>query len=117
MSIQFVPVSKVIFVVLLSGILIGITGVGEPVLSATDPVSSTDQQPPAATSDSPAGAGKGHLGRGRHSMRKACAEDVKVLCSDVKAGQGRIGRCLKQHVQELSQSCADMIRPRGTSGR
>lgn len=49
-------------------------------------------------------------------MRKACAEDVKKLCPDVKAGKGRITQCLKQHAQELSQGCADMVKQRGKSG-
>jgi hypothetical protein len=46
-------------------------------------------------------------------MRKACAEDAKKLCTDVKAGDGRIAKCLKQHGQELSQGCAEMIQSRG----
>jgi hypothetical protein len=46
-------------------------------------------------------------------MRKACAEDAKKFCTDVKAGEGRIVKCLKQHAQELSQGCAQMIQSRG----
>ncbi|WHZ14002.1 MAG: hypothetical protein OJF52_000837 [Nitrospira sp.] len=116
MFIQSVHLRKMIFVVLLSGILIGVAGMGEPTFSATDPIPSTDQESPAVTPDSPGGPGKGRPGRGNHPMRKACAEDVKKLCPDVKAGKGRIAQCLKQHAQELSQGCADMVQQRGKSG-
>ncbi|MGZ9189000.1 MAG: cysteine rich repeat-containing protein [Nitrospira sp.] len=102
-----------VFVVLLCGVLVGVSGLNEPARSATDSVSSPDQGPPAVTPESPGGAGKARGGKGNHPMRKACAEDAKKLCADVKAGEGRIAQCLKQHTQELSQGCADMIQQRG----
>lgn len=101
------------FVVLLCGVLAGVSGVSEPALSATDSVSSPDQEHPAVTPESPSGSGKAREGKGNHPMRKACAEDAKKLCADVKAGEGRIAQCLKQHTQDLSQGCADLIQQRG----
>lgn len=39
------------------------------------------------------------------SETSACAADVKRLCADVKPGNGRIVKCLKEHKLELSGSC------------
>src|SRR3989338_6799136 len=47
-------------------------------------------------------------------MKRACDEDAKKLCKDVKPGGGRTAQCLKQHEAELSHACKDhMDRPRG----
>jgi hypothetical protein len=102
-----------IVVVLLSGWPVGISGLLEPVLSATEPSTPADQGLPAVTHDSSSESGKGREGKRNHPMRKACAEDVKKLCSDVKAGEGRILQCLKQHTQDLSQGCVVVMQQRG----
>ena len=101
-----------IFAVLLSGFLVGVSGLAEPVLWAADSSIPADQEHPGVMPDSPSGSGKGREGKGKHPMRKACAEDVKKLCSDVKAGEGRILQCLKQHTQGLSQGCVDVMQQR-----
>ena len=44
-------------------------------------------------------------GEMRHAMR-ACRDDAQKFCKDVKAGEGRIADCLKQHQGELSPGCA-----------
>ncbi len=36
---------------------------------------------------------------------KACATDYKRFCANVKPGDGRIGKCLMQHKDEISQTC------------
>jgi hypothetical protein len=36
---------------------------------------------------------------------KACGADYQKFCAGVQAGEGRIGRCLMQHHQELSSAC------------
>jgi hypothetical protein len=47
-------------------------------------------------------------------MKKACHDDAKKLCSDIKPGGGKIAQCLKEHEGELSQACKEMMdRPRG----
>ncbi len=102
-----------VFSVLLCGVLLGVSGMNEPARSATDSVSSPDQGAPAVTPESSRGSEKAREEKGNHPLRKACADDARKLCPDVKAGEGRIAQCLKQHTQELSQGCADMIQRRG----
>lgn len=38
---------------------------------------------------------------------EACSPDIEKFCKDVKPGQGRILRCLKEHESELSQACRE----------
>ena len=99
-------------IVFLSGCLIGIVGLVEPAFSASEP-SPADQGTPGVTPESSNDAGKAREGKGRHPMRKACAEDVKKLCADVKVGEGRVVQCLKQHAQELTPGCSDVMQQRG----
>jgi len=40
---------------------------------------------------------------------KVCKIDVRHLCRNVHAGQGRILRCLKQNYNQLNQSCAAVV--------
>jgi len=37
--------------------------------------------------------------------REACEDDILRFCGNVKAGGGRIARCLKEHESELSPKC------------
>jgi hypothetical protein len=34
-----------------------------------------------------------------------CGADIKKLCPDIKAGDGRITACMKSHLTELSENC------------
>lgn len=36
---------------------------------------------------------------------QACSDDVQKYCKDVKPGQGRIVKCLKEHDKDLSPEC------------
>ncbi|MBI3546869.1 MAG: hypothetical protein HY081_09825 [Gammaproteobacteria bacterium] len=36
---------------------------------------------------------------------KACAEDIKKFCGDVKPGKGQMHHCMAQHESELSPAC------------
>ncbi len=38
-----------------------------------------------------------------------CADDAKKFCKDVAPGGGRLARCLKEHVNELSSACKERI--------
>jgi hypothetical protein len=45
----------------------------------------------------------------REALR-ACRGDAQKFCKDLKAGEGRIAECLRQHQSELSQGCAAQMR-------
>jgi vacuolar-type H+-ATPase subunit H len=38
-----------------------------------------------------------------------CADDLNKFCSGVKKGEGRMAKCLKEHENELSNTCAEKI--------
>ena len=38
-------------------------------------------------------------------VKEACHDDVEKFCGDVKAGKGRIIKCMKEHKDELSAAC------------
>ena len=40
---------------------------------------------------------------------KACCDDVKKFCENVRPGSGRIAKCLRDHVNELSAPCKERI--------
>lgn len=65
--------------------------------------------PLLARDDSP---GKASPERERKEHR-ACEEDARRLCPNVKPGDGRIAACLRQHKAEMSAACkADHERAR-----
>ena len=41
--------------------------------------------------------------------QQACSGDMEKFCKDVQPGQGRILNCLREHSQELSPACSQMI--------
>ncbi len=102
-------------IVLCSGSVIGLSGPSGSAWAGSDASSPPNQDSSAASPESSGRAGKEseERGRGLHSGRKACAEDVKNLCSGVNPGQGRIMQCLKAHAQELSPNCAETMQQRG----
>jgi hypothetical protein len=48
-------------------------------------------------------------GSGQSRMLEACGEDQKKVCPKVEAGGGRIRKCLKEHLSELSPKCKEFI--------
>ncbi|HNA80140.1 MAG TPA: cysteine rich repeat-containing protein [Turneriella sp.] len=51
---------------------------------------------------------KNHIAEVREKSReikKSCKADYKKLCKQVKAGEGRIIKCLKQNETQLSKDC------------
>jgi hypothetical protein len=41
--------------------------------------------------------------------QQACTGDMEKFCKDVQPGQGRILNCLREHAQELSPACSQII--------
>ena len=51
---------------------------------------------------------KERIAEGKEKVKeceKECKPDAEIFCKDIKPGQGRIMRCLKQHQAELSAGC------------
>lgn len=44
------------------------------------------------------------------AMRAACQGDVQRLCPGIQPGGGRIGECLKAHLQQISPQCLQAIK-------
>lgn len=102
-------------IVLWSGVIVGAWGMCDPTWAAPESSTPSEQDQPAAPPESSSSPRKGAGGKGfgNHPMGKACAEDVKTLCPGVKPGEGRIIQCLKEHRQEVSPSCSEMMQQRG----
>ncbi len=41
--------------------------------------------------------------------RQACGNDLKKFCAEVAPGGGRLLKCLKEHVKELSPGCREKL--------
>lgn len=55
---------------------------------------------------------KAHLAKMKQTFdeaRNACKEDRDKFCKDVKPGQGRILKCLKENETSLSDSCKEFM--------
>jgi hypothetical protein len=42
-----------------------------------------------------------------------CKEDAVKFCKDVKPGGGAIGKCLKEHLSDLSPACEEKVKAKG----
>lgn len=42
--------------------------------------------------------------------QNACSGDLEKFCRDIQPGGGRILKCLKEHVQELSPACSQELK-------
>jgi hypothetical protein len=40
---------------------------------------------------------------------KACAVDIKLQCAGVRAGEGRIRACIREHMKDLSEPCRAVL--------
>jgi hypothetical protein len=43
------------------------------------------------------------------AWKQACQSDVQTFCSDAGTGPRAIGKCLRQHEDQLSQTCKDQL--------
>ena len=66
------------------------------------PAMAQDQPGPAT----PAGTQRPGPGM---AVRKACMADIQSLCAGIEAGGGRIGQCLREHRDQLSEGCKAAI--------
>jgi cysteine rich repeat protein len=76
-----------------------------PNVSPKNSLSQTEQSPEEAA------GGKQNLQR----MRKACDEDVKKLCPDIRPGGGRILQCLRGQESNLTPACHQALGPRSSN--
>jgi hypothetical protein len=76
---------------------------------------STQEQPktgPSQAEKSPEEAAGG--AHNLQLLRKACDEDVKKLCPDIRPGGGRIMQCLHGQESNLSPACRQALGPRSS---
>ena len=45
-------------------------------------------------------------------LRAVCRADIERFCPGVQPGGGRVAKCMKQHVQELSPECTEAVKAR-----
>ena len=55
------------------------------------------------------GGGMGRMGGGGGAMRQACSADLEKLCPGVQPGGGRIGQCLREHQDQVSEGCKSAL--------
>jgi hypothetical protein len=41
--------------------------------------------------------------------KQTCAADIERFCKGVQSGEGRIAKCLKEHVEEISPECRGKV--------
>ena len=78
---------------------------------AADPPQGSPKDSSREQSPEEAAGGQQHL----QLMRKACDEDVKKLCPDIRPGGGRILQCLHGQQSNLSPACRQALGPRSSN--
>ena len=48
-------------------------------------------------------------GGGNPLVRKACQADIEQFCGSTEPGGGRLGQCLREHEDRLSEACKTAI--------
>jgi hypothetical protein len=48
---------------------------------------------------------------------RACVSDVKKHCADVEPGEGRVANCVKQHLNDLSAPCQNLVAEATTAAK
>lgn len=74
--------------------------------------------PPGSPRDSPREQSPEEAAGGAHNLqllRKACDEDVKKLCPDIRPGGGRIMQCLHGQQSNLTPACRQALGPRSSN--
>jgi hypothetical protein len=47
----------------------------------------------------------------QEEAKQACAKDIEKFCANVTPGGGRLMKCLKPHLEELSPACREKLGP------
>jgi hypothetical protein len=42
--------------------------------------------------------------------KEICAGDTEKFCKEIQPGEGRIAKCLNEHIQEISPDCREKVR-------
>jgi hypothetical protein len=48
---------------------------------------------------------------------RACVDDVKKLCASVEPGGGRVAGCVKEHLNDLSPPCQNLVAEAATAAK
>jgi hypothetical protein len=46
---------------------------------------------------------------GRGMVRKACMADIEQFCGSIEPGGGRLGQCLREHQDRVSDTCKNAL--------
>ena len=105
-------ITPLCFIVMVAGLLIMVTPCVPDDAYAADPPQGQPKSSPGQAEQSPEEAAGG--AHNLQLMRKACDEDVKKLCPDIRPGGGRILQCLRGKESNLSPSCRQALGPRSS---
>jgi hypothetical protein len=75
----------------------------------SSPQSPPTQSPAPAQPPGPAQPGQAPSQQLVAEARAACDSDVQKLCASVQPGGGRVLACLKQHKDQVSDSCKQAV--------
>ena len=99
-------------IVMVAGLLIIATLCVPDGACSADPPQGQPRSSPSQGEQSPEEAAGG--AHNLQLMRKACDEDVKKLCPDIRPGGGRILQCLRGQESNLSPACRQVLGPRSS---
>jgi hypothetical protein len=54
---------------------------------------------------------------GRGALRAACQADIEKFCADVAKGGGHVMQCIREHQDQLSDSCQSAVQGMGDQRR
>jgi cysteine rich repeat protein len=98
-------------IVMLAGLLLLFTPCVPGSAYSADPPQGSPKDSPREQSPEEAAGGKQNL----QLLRKACDEDVKKLCPDIRPGGGRIMQCLHGQQSNLTPACRQALGPRSSN--
>jgi Cysteine rich repeat len=82
-------------------------------VASTDSVKEAPKDSPSQAEQSPEAAAGGRQNLQR--IQKACEEDAKKLCPEIRPGGGRILQCLHGQESNLTSACRQVLGPRSSN--